>query len=100
MLDDISIRPAHPHDAPAIARLAALDEQPRPDGEVLVAESGGRLLAALPLGGGHPVADPFEPSAHAVDLLVLRAEQLRTSADGGRKPRLMPRAALALLLHP
>ena len=100
MLDDISIRLADTRDAPAVARLAALDERPRPQGELLVAESGGRLLAAIPVGGGQPVADPFEPSAQAVDLLVLRAEQLRASAGGERRRRLIPRAALALLLHP
>jgi hypothetical protein len=99
MLDDISIRLANPHDAPALARLAVLDEQRRPEGEVLLAESGGRVVAALPVGGGTPVADPFEQSAQAVDLLTLRARQLEAPARG-RRSRLLPRQALALLLHP
>jgi len=38
-----------------------------------------RMLAALPLGSGRPIADPFEPTAEIVALLELRAEQLRKS---------------------
>ena len=34
------------------------------------------MIAALPLGSGRAIADPFEPSAEAVALLELRRTQL------------------------
>jgi hypothetical protein len=37
------------------------------------------MLAALPLGSGRPIADPFEPTAGVVALLQLRADQLAAS---------------------
>ena len=43
---------------------------------MLVAESDGRLLAAVPFDGGRAIADPFEPTAEAVALLELRARQI------------------------
>jgi hypothetical protein len=43
------------------------------------------MLAALPLGSGRPIADPFEPTAEAVALLQLRAAQLsRADAEPRR----------------
>jgi hypothetical protein len=69
------IRRACLHDAPALARLAALDCAAPLRGEVLVAEVDGMLRAALALGEGRAVADPFEPTAELVALLRLRAEQ-------------------------
>jgi hypothetical protein len=35
-----------------------------------------RMLAALPLGSGRPIADPFEPTAELVALLELRRSQI------------------------
>jgi hypothetical protein len=35
------------------------------------------VVAALPLDGGRPLADPFRRTAGAVELLALRARQLR-----------------------
>jgi hypothetical protein len=66
------IRIACVHDAPALARLAALDSAPVPLGDVLLAEVDGRLLAALGA-DGRAVADPFEATAGLVELLRLRA---------------------------
>jgi hypothetical protein len=43
---------------------------------VLVAEIGDDILAALPLDGSAPVADPFKRTAGLVDLLELRSRQL------------------------
>ena len=75
----LKIRQADPTDEAAIARLAQLDSAEAPDGELLVAENGHDLVAALPLAGGRSVADPFRRSAEAVELLRIRARQLRHS---------------------
>ena len=73
---EVTVRRAHVGDEAALARLAALDGARPPVGEVLVAEADARLLAALPVGSGRPIADPFEPTAELVSLLQLRAAQL------------------------
>jgi hypothetical protein len=72
----VTVRHAHVGDETAIAKLAALDSAHTPAGSVLVAESDARILAALPLGSGRPIADPFVPTAELVALLQLRAAQL------------------------
>ena len=81
--DAITIRSAGPADAPAVARVAALDSRPAPAWPVLVAQVGGEIVAAAPLDGGPVVADPFRPTAAIVDLLELRVAQQRTA----RPPR-------------
>src|SRR3982751_3497292 len=70
---EVRIRLATPADADAVRELAELDSRPAPTGDVLVAEVGGAVRAALPLDGGPPVADPFSPSRPLVALLALRA---------------------------
>ena len=50
---------------------------PAPDGPALVAEIDGRLRAALPLDGGPAIADPRHDGLDLVELLRLRALQLR-----------------------
>jgi len=75
----ITIRHAAVQDAPAIARLAVLDGHCLPAGEQLVAEAGGRILAAAEVTSGKTVADPFEPTAGLARLVALRAEQLRAA---------------------
>jgi hypothetical protein len=73
----ITIRTSREGDGPALARLAALDDRAVPEGELVVAESGGRLVAALPLDGrSEAIADPFLPTAEVRELLTLRAHQL------------------------
>ena len=83
-MTDITVRRAVASDLSELARLAALDSATPPRGPALVAEADSRMLAALPLGSGRPIADPFEPTAEIVALLELRAEQLR-KADGERR---------------
>lgn len=74
----VLIRHAAAADEPAIARLAALDERPElPDGERLIGELGGRIVAALDVRSGRAVADPFVPTTGVVELLGLRAAQVR-----------------------
>ena len=84
-MTDITVRPAVSADLSDLARLAALDSASPPRGPALVALADSRMLAALPLGAGRPIADPFEPTAEAVALLELRAAQLaerRTQSRG------------------
>jgi hypothetical protein len=80
----VTVRPSRREDDAALARLAALDSGRAPLGPSLVAESDARILAALPIGAGRPIADPFEPTAELVALLELRRSQL---ADDRRQPR-------------
>jgi hypothetical protein len=89
----VSIRAAERADASALERLAALDTAPIAAlelaeeahvGGILVADSGGRILAALRLRDGLAVADPFVRSASLVTLLRARAREL---ARERRRPR-------------
>ena len=83
---NITVRRSTSSDESALARLAALDSASPPRGPALVAEADSRMLAALPLGSGRAIADPFEPTAEAVALLELRREQM-DSANGERGER-------------
>ena len=78
--DSLVIRQSSPDDSGRLQRLAMLDSAPKPHGPMLVAERQGLLVAAVPLGGGRPIADPFEPSADVVGLLELRRAQLHPAA--------------------
>jgi len=75
-MTDITVRRAVDRDRRELVRLAALDSGSPPRGPALVAEADSRMLAALPLGSGRPIADPFEPTAEVLALLELRAAQL------------------------
>jgi hypothetical protein len=81
---DITVRRSVAADRTALDRLAALDSARPPRGPALIAEADSRMLAALPIGSGRAIADPFEPTAEVVALLQLRAEQLRAAGDGRR----------------
>jgi hypothetical protein len=83
-MNAITVRHAVSADYSELARLAALDSARPPRGPALVAEANSQMLAALPLGAGRPIADPFEPTAEAVALLELRAAQLDEAAKPGR----------------
>jgi len=73
----VLIRHAAPTDARQIARLAALDERSLPLGERLVGVLEGRVVAALEVDSGTAIADPFVPTESVVELLGLRAAQVR-----------------------
>jgi len=81
--DKLTLRLSEPRDVNAIVRLARLDDKPIPMHRMLVAELAGQIVAALPLGGGPVLVDPFRHTKNVVELLKLRAEQL----GGGRKSR-------------
>jgi len=87
----LTIRPASAEDLMRIRTLAQLDSARVPSGLVLIAEVEGCLLAALPLDGGAPIADPFRRSADVVELLRMRAAQL-----SGRPARRRGRLATTL----
>ena len=92
---NLTIRRATAADASAVRRLAALDSAFPPTGDVLFAEMGDELWAALSVDTGAAVADPFHPSRDLVDLLRFRADRLTRDArsDRGLRTRLLPRAA-------
>jgi hypothetical protein len=87
-MTNLTVRHAVASDLSELARLAALDSASPPRGPALVAEADSRMLAALPLGSGRPIADPFEPTAEVVALLQLRAEQLREGERRGLGDRM------------
>jgi hypothetical protein len=73
----ITLREAVAQDREALARLAELDGHRLPIGPQVVAVADGRILAAAEVTSGTTIADPFRPTAGAVGLLRLRAQQLR-----------------------
>jgi hypothetical protein len=88
----VTIRMAALEDNRALVRLAALDSARPLSGPVLLAESDGVPVAAVSLEAGAVTADPFQHSAEAVRLLMLRRYQLmRQGADVGRARLLLRR---------
>jgi hypothetical protein len=88
----LTIRPADLADLAGLDRLAALDSSAPPTGDVLVAEVGGELWAAVEVDSGAAIADPFRPSGDLVDLLRLHARGERRSSLR-TLGRLLPRVA-------
>ena len=76
-LGPLEIRRAAAVDEPELMRLAALDERELPRGERLIALLAGRPVAAVEVRSGSTVADPFVPTSAIVELLGLRAAQVR-----------------------
>ena len=79
----VTVRVADRSDASSLARLAALDSAEALVGVTLLAEVNGETVAAVPLRGGRAIADPFRRTAAAIELLELRAAQLRGEARPG-----------------
>ena len=92
--DSVAVRLARPDDAPAIRRLAALDDKRVPSGRILVAEADSEVIAALPVAGGSAVADPFRWTSDVVALLEMRAKQLATAEP---EPEPVPGGAVQAL---
>ena len=88
---DVTVRLAIEADARALRRLAALDSSPPPAGPTVVAEVDGELVAAVPVDGGPAIADPFLRTAALIQMLELRASQLRArigfAAENGHRAR-------------
>ena len=85
----VTIRPAREGDAAGLGRLATLDSANVPDAPILVAEIDGRLAAAVGVVSGEAIADPFVPTAEALELLTTRARRLHPRR--GRRPRMTHR---------
>ena len=68
-MNAITVRHYLPSDRRSLERLAALDDRRVPAQPVILAEVGGRVVAALSERSGEAVADPFEPTAHLVEML-------------------------------
>jgi hypothetical protein len=74
---DITLRLDRAGDAPGLHELSELEGRRGPvEGPFVVAEVDGSLVAALPLDGGAPLANPFRPTAHLLRLLEVRAAQI------------------------
>ena len=78
------IRVATRYDDAALRNLAALDSARPLSGPVIVAESDGRIDAALSLEDGRAVADPLRPTAGLVEVLRARGARLHGSPVRGR----------------
>jgi hypothetical protein len=73
----LTLRLATGADRAALARLAELEQAERPSEPVLLGVVLGRPVAALSLNDGSVIADPFVRTAELVELLRVRAGQLR-----------------------
>jgi hypothetical protein len=94
----ITIRAAAPGDDRALRRLAQRDTQAPPEGNLLVAEVGGELRAAISLDSGEVTADPFHRTQELVQMLTvqrLQCEAARRRRTGGWLRQTGPRPALA-----
>jgi hypothetical protein len=87
----VLIRAARGSDGAELERIAQLDSSRVPAGSLLVAESDGRIVAAIASATGEAIADPFLPTADVVALLQLRAAS--ASAPRGRRVRAARRGA-------
>jgi hypothetical protein len=82
----ITIRPNYADDEVALIRLAALDSSPAvPAGPLLLAEIDGEIRAALSLGDGSVIADPFHATADVVELLRVHAARFVHTSTGERR---------------
>jgi hypothetical protein len=75
--NEYEIRLATEADAVTLHRLAALDGQKPFAGPALIAERDGVAIAAISLFDERVVADPFEPTLRAAQLLRMRLNALR-----------------------
>ena len=79
-------------DSARLHELAAAAGRRVTDGPYVVTEVGGRIVAALPVDGGAPLADTAARTAHLLPLLELRAAQIRrVDLRPRRRLRLLPR---------
>jgi hypothetical protein len=75
--DEVTVRRLDPlADRDALVRLAERDSTDVPRGELVGAEVGGSLVAAISIGNRRVIADPFKPTASVRSLLEVRAAQL------------------------
>ena len=87
----ITLRSASAADHSGLADLAALDSRRLRDGSYLIAAAGDEIVAAMSERDGSVIADPFRPTAEAVELLNRRREQLLVARSHTRTRRARPR---------
>jgi hypothetical protein len=75
-LHEMVLRADRPTDESTLRRLAALDSKRPIRGRALLAEVDGQAVAAIGIDDGKVVADPFEHTRDAVELLRLRASAI------------------------
>ncbi|MEA2180502.1 MAG: hypothetical protein QOG77_3799 [Solirubrobacteraceae bacterium] len=92
-MSDITIRTSRSADAPELQRLAALDSQRVPAGDLLVAEQCGEIVAAYAPETSRAIADPFRRTADVVALLRLRAGGRTAAAKNRHGIFALPRTA-------
>jgi hypothetical protein len=91
----VELRPARADDDHIVGELAGLDDARPLEGPVLLALVGGRAVAAISLDDQRVVANPFVPTAHAVSLLRMRADDLSHVSRRQRRRIRFPRVRLA-----
>jgi hypothetical protein len=95
----LTLRRAEPADAAALDRLVELEEATPLAGDIIVAERGGAVVAALATADDRAVADIFLPTAGAVKMLRDWAAELGSPAPRPRRARrlqlVFPRMAAA-----
>ena len=65
----VSLRLSDRSDDRILEQLAALEGRELHGARHLLAEVDGEVVAALPLAGGEPLADPFRPTAYLLPLM-------------------------------
>jgi hypothetical protein len=85
---ELTLRICGDGDEAALLRLAERDSSVMPAGRILAAETSGRMVAAISLESRAVIADPFLPTADAVELLRSRAAQIRRSHGSSGPPPL------------
>ena len=90
----VTLRLARAEDHLTLIRLAQLDSAEPLTLPVILAESCGKPIAAASLQDRRVVADPFEPTAGAVELLLVRVRQIQTACPTAKSPRLARLRAL------
>ncbi len=94
-MTDVTLRVCSLDDEKALRGIAERDSSGVPSGTLLGAVIEGELVAAISLGSGQVIADPFRPTADAVELLRRRADQIQRTAGGrGRFLRSRRRARI------
>ena len=88
-----TVRFAHSDEAATLRRLAELDDATELAGETVVATVDGEVVAALSLADGRVIANPFVPTANAVELLRATATALTPRRRWRRRRALRPRFA-------
>ncbi|PZR67152.1 MAG: hypothetical protein DLM63_07580 [Solirubrobacterales bacterium] len=78
------MRVANACDRAAIQRIAELEQSAAPVGPLLIGEILQRPVAAVSLADGSVIADPFAATSELVELMGVRARQLRGSRTPAR----------------